>query len=60
MGVTWLIVIGIVVALAWLYFSAKLSTLRLQVPPAAVPMGGDPPPPDRGTDQHVLGSPSSG
>jgi hypothetical protein len=37
MGTTWLIAIGIAVALGWLYFSAKLRTLRLRVPPEAVP-----------------------
>ncbi len=35
MGTIWLIVI--VAALGWLYFSAKLRTLRLRVPPATVP-----------------------
>jgi hypothetical protein len=60
MATTWLIVIGIVIALGWLYFSAKLRTLRLRVPPAAVPTAGDPPPPDRGIDQQVSDSPSSG
>ena len=39
-----LIAIGIVLALGWLYFSAKLRTLRLRVPPLAVPAAGDPPP----------------
>ena len=37
MSTTWLIAIGIVIALGWLYFSAKLRTLRLRIPPAAVP-----------------------
>ena len=36
MATTWLIVIGII-ALGWLYFSAKLRTWRLRVPPEAVP-----------------------
>ena len=42
MGTTWLIVI--VASLGWLYFSAKLRTLRLRVPPLAVPAAGHPPP----------------
>jgi hypothetical protein len=37
MATTWLIVIGIIVALGWLYFSSKLRTWRLRVPPEAVP-----------------------
>ena len=32
-----LIAIGIVLALGWLYFSAKLRTLRLRAPSVAVP-----------------------
>ena len=34
MSVVWLGIALIVVALGWLYFSAKLRTLRLRVPPA--------------------------
>jgi hypothetical protein len=47
MFTTWLITIGVVAALGWLYFSAKLRTLRLRIPPAAAPRsvaGRDHPP----------------
>jgi hypothetical protein len=37
MGWTWLIVI--VAVLGWLYFSAKLRTLRLRIPPTGEPPG---------------------
>jgi hypothetical protein len=37
MGRDWLGAIAIVAALGWLYFSAKLRTLRLRLPPAFDP-----------------------
>jgi hypothetical protein len=43
MAATWLSVIVIVVALGWLYFSAKLRTLRLRVPPVVQADRRDPP-----------------
>jgi hypothetical protein len=55
----WLIVIVTAAVLGWLYFSAKLRTLRLRVPPLAVPDGGDPPL-GRAMEEHVSEAPSSG
>ena len=43
MRTSMLIAIGIVLALGWLYFSAKLRTLRLRVPPRALPAADDSP-----------------
>lgn len=39
MRTAWMGIVLIVVALGWLYFSAKLRTLRLRVPPVSVPPG---------------------
>jgi hypothetical protein len=39
MGMAWLGAIAIVVALGWLYFSAKLRTWRLRLPPDVDPHG---------------------
>jgi hypothetical protein len=37
MGTAWMGIVLIFLALGWLYFSAKLRTLRLRVPPASAP-----------------------
>ncbi len=60
MGTTWLIGIGIIVALGWLYFSAKLRPLRLRVP-LDVPAERDgSAPAERTTEHRVYGPPPPG
>jgi hypothetical protein len=41
MGKAWLGAIAIVVALGWLYFNAKVRTVRLRLPPSVDPAEHD-------------------
>ena len=64
MGFAWVGVVVIAGALGWLYFSAKLRTLRLRVPPRPAPHTPDPggidrASPDAGPAQRQVPLPES-